>query len=197
MLEYYLELIILGHSERTSESTCCCFHRHFSLIPNSKSQTHKASYTHVMKRKVQWISLGAPLSPCCSVLIHARKGETCRTQWLSREGKSALPTDPECLKFLCNLFFYLNLFCSRQGLIYLPASPAHSSEGTALTAGCLSAGQHAREGEVVEEPWERQRLRRNPEPEPAQCAGETGERLASSLARCYKILSKELEVMVD
>lgn len=38
---------------------------------------------------------------------------------------------------------------------------------------------------------------RDVEPEPAQNAGDTGERFASSLAKCYKILSKELEVMVD
>lgn len=36
-----------------------------------------------------------------------------------------------------------------------------------------------------------------PGAEPLVCAGETGERFASSLAKCYKILSKELEVMVD
>lgn len=47
------------------------------------------------------------------------------------------------------LFFHLNLFCSRQGLIHLPATAAHCSEGTSVTAGdrwWVSAGQQGGKG---------------------------------------------------
>lgn len=47
------------------------------------------------------------------------------------------------------LFFHLNLFCSRQGLIHLPATAAHCSGGTSVTAGdrwWVSAGQQGGKG---------------------------------------------------
>lgn len=156
--------------ERTSESTCCCFHTHFSLTPNSRSQTHKASNTPVMKRKVQWISLRAPLSPCCSVVVHASKGETRRIQWLSTEGKSALPTDPECLEFLRNLLIFPFKSILQQAgtdLFACKPSPLLRGDSSDCWGQMLSVCRAAREGRRGDgapgpRRRERQRLRRNP-----------------------------------
>lgn len=55
----------------------------------------------------------------------------------------------------------------------------------------LSAAAGHRQGEGAVSPQEQQGLHRSP-----QSAGDTGGSAPSS-AKCYKILSKEVEVMVD
>lgn len=75
---------------------------------------------------------------CCSSCKLVKKHE--EPQLLSWERKSILPIkrDTKRLEFLRNLFFYLNLICSREVLIHLPASSvANESPAQFYRAGHL------------------------------------------------------------